>query len=104
MFSLSEIDGSILPSGYEGKCLDYWWGADFLASRVVEENIQKAMQVSLLPLWKHWMQRARGEIQDFMDWILSGSADQISMQKVEVLGSSTERKGLSCVRESSINC
>ena len=63
-----------------------------------------AVQVSLLPLWKHWMQRARGEIQDFTDWILSGSADQISMQKVEVLGSSTERKGLSCVRESSINC
>ena len=37
-----EIDGSVLPSGYEGKCLGYWWRGDLLASRAVEENIQKA--------------------------------------------------------------
>ena len=37
-----EIDGSVIPSGYEGKCLGYWWRGDLLASRAVEENIQKA--------------------------------------------------------------
>ena len=37
-----EINGSVLPSGYEGKCLGYWWRRDLLASRAVEENIQKA--------------------------------------------------------------
>ena len=42
MFYLSEIDGSVLPSWYEGICLGYWWRGDLLASRAVEENIQKA--------------------------------------------------------------
>ena len=37
-----EIDGSVLPSGYEGKCLGFWWRRDFLASHAVEENNQKA--------------------------------------------------------------
>ena len=30
-----EIDSSVLPSGYEGKCLGYWWRGDLLASRAV---------------------------------------------------------------------
>ena len=37
-----EIDGSVLPSGYEGKCLGFWWRRDLLASHAVEENNQKA--------------------------------------------------------------
>ena len=37
-----EIDGSILPSGYEGKCLGFWWRGALLASHAVEENNQKA--------------------------------------------------------------
>ena len=39
-----EIDGSIPPSGYEGKCLGYLWRGDLLTSHAVEENIQKARQ------------------------------------------------------------
>ena len=42
MFYLSEIDGSVLPSWYEGIGLGYWWRGDLLASHAVEENIQKA--------------------------------------------------------------
>ena len=37
-----EVDGSVLPAGDVGKCLGYWWKADLLATRSVEDNIQKA--------------------------------------------------------------
>ena len=37
-----EIDGSVLPSGYEGKCLGFWWRGDLLASHAVEENNPKS--------------------------------------------------------------
>ena len=33
-----------MPAGDVGKCLGYWWKGDLLASRYVEQNIQKAHQ------------------------------------------------------------
>ena len=36
-----EICDSDLPAGLDGKCLDYWWNNDLLATRAVDENIVK---------------------------------------------------------------
>ena len=38
------VDGSVMPAGDVGKCLDYWWKGDLSVSRSAEENIQKACQ------------------------------------------------------------
>lgn len=35
-----EVDGSVLPAGDMGKCLEYWWKCDLLTHAV--ENIMKA--------------------------------------------------------------
>ena len=43
-----EVDGSIIPSGKEGKCLGYWWSGDLTAARAIEANIQKARRAFFL--------------------------------------------------------
>jgi hypothetical protein len=42
MLPVCEVEGSLLPSGYEGKCLGFWWRRDLMASRAVEEGIRRA--------------------------------------------------------------
>ena len=37
-----EVNGCIIPAGFVGKCLGYWWKGDLSASKSIEENIQKA--------------------------------------------------------------
>ena len=49
-----EVEGVVIPSKFEGKCLGYWWRSDLLAVLAVDENIQKAMQKILLPIWEYW--------------------------------------------------
>ena len=36
------IDGEVIPAGNVGRCLEYWWSEDLMATRTVEENIKKA--------------------------------------------------------------
>ena len=37
-----EVEGVIIPSRPEAKCLGYWWKGDLFATRAVDENIKKA--------------------------------------------------------------
>lgn len=39
---LYEIEGSAMPAGDVGKCLEYWWRGDLLATKSVDEIIKKA--------------------------------------------------------------
>ena len=37
-----EVEGCVLPISDAGKCLHFWWRKDLLATKCVEDNIQKA--------------------------------------------------------------
>ena len=47
-----EVEGIIIPSRPEAKCLGYWWKGDLFATRAVDENIKKARR-GLLSVWQY---------------------------------------------------
>ena len=43
-----KIEGSILPSDFDEKCLGYWWRRDLIATNAVEDGIRKARRSFIL--------------------------------------------------------
>ena len=41
-YCLMEVEGMVMPAGDTRKYLGYWWKGDLLATKSVEENVQKA--------------------------------------------------------------
>ena len=37
-----EVEGAVIPSSSEARCLGFWWRRDLFATRAVEEGISKA--------------------------------------------------------------